>query len=32
MKDKLVRDVMEIGVPVCKINTSLPEISYCLFH
>jgi CBS domain-containing protein len=32
MKDKLVRDVMEIGVPVCKINTSLPDVAWLLSH
>jgi CBS domain-containing protein len=30
MKDKLVRDVMEIGVPVCKTNTSLPDVARLL--
>lgn len=30
MKDKLVRDVMEIGVPVCKTHTSLSDVARLL--
>ena len=30
MKDKLVRDVMEIGVPACKANTSLTDVARLL--
>jgi CBS domain-containing protein len=32
MKDKLVRDVMDIGVPVCKTNASLPAVARLLSH
>jgi len=30
MKDKLVRDVMQIGVPVCKRNTFLADVARLL--
>jgi CBS domain-containing protein len=30
MKDKLVRDVMMIGVPVCKVDTSLTDVARLL--
>ena len=30
MKEKLVRDVMEFGVPACEINTSLPDVARLL--
>jgi CBS domain-containing protein len=30
MKDKLVRDVMEIGVPACKTTTSLTDVARML--
>jgi CBS domain-containing protein len=32
MKDKLVRDVMSIGVPACKTTTSLPDVARMLFE
>lgn len=30
MKDKLVRDVMAIGVPACRIDTSLTDVARML--
>jgi CBS domain-containing protein len=30
MKNKLVRDVMQFGVPVCKTSTSLPDVARLL--
>jgi CBS domain-containing protein len=30
MKEKLVRDVMEIGVPACKTNTCLTDVARLL--